>query len=424
MAIKQNIIFPWIGTHAGIPSNWTRETSLDDTYAKAWGAEAPNTTGGSASHTHTSPSHTHAMDSHTHTVTPNSGNSESGSTANDGTEKNTGNGPHTHGTSTSEAPSSVSVSSTAVTYGSCSNDPPYYAVIFIKSQGGAVLPNDILTYWNSTTIPSGWYLADGSNATVDLRNKYLKGASTGADAGGTGGSLNNTHDISHTHTVSHVHLGSTGARQGGSPGLRTNGLSSPQAMDQNHAHSMTLNTASETIGGTTSLVTSETVEPVYKKLAVIQKKASGIQEKGIIGLWLGSTSSLPTGWKLCDGTNGTPDMRDKFIKCANDTSEIGNTGGANTHAHATQTHTHTASSSHSHTVTIDQGSRTWLNIGSGHNFWIPHTHTSPDSSTATTSLSASSTTADSSANTPPYRTVAYIQYKGDAGGAFIFNLLN
>jgi hypothetical protein len=33
---------------------------------------------------------------------------------------------------------------------------------------------------------------------------------------------------------------------------------------------------------------------------------------GII-MWSGSTESIPSGWYLCDGTNGTPDLRDRFI---------------------------------------------------------------------------------------------------------------
>lgn len=34
---------------------------------------------------------------------------------------------------------------------------------------------------------------------------------------------------------------------------------------------------------------------------------------GVILLWSGSVGSIPTGWALCDGTNGTPDLRDRFV---------------------------------------------------------------------------------------------------------------
>ena len=34
---------------------------------------------------------------------------------------------------------------------------------------------------------------------------------------------------------------------------------------------------------------------------------------GVIVMWYGAIASIPIGWALCDGTNGTPDLRDKFV---------------------------------------------------------------------------------------------------------------
>jgi microcystin-dependent protein len=54
--------------------------------------------------------------------------------------------------------------------------------------------------------------------------------------------------------------------------------------------------------------------------------------KGIITMWSGSTSSVPSGWALCDGTNNTPDLRGKFV-VGKDNSTFaapGNTGGGGT----------------------------------------------------------------------------------------------
>ena len=56
-AVKSGIILIWTGTNAAIPSGWERETDLDGKYPKASGAEAPNTTGGSHTHTHTATAH-------------------------------------------------------------------------------------------------------------------------------------------------------------------------------------------------------------------------------------------------------------------------------------------------------------------------------------------------------------------------------
>lgn len=49
-----------------------------------------------------------------------------------------------------------------------------------------------------------------------------------------------------------------------------------------------------------------------------------------IAFWSGQINTIPTGWQLCDGTNGTPDLRDKFLVGAGSTYSIGNTGGSNT----------------------------------------------------------------------------------------------
>lgn len=34
---------------------------------------------------------------------------------------------------------------------------------------------------------------------------------------------------------------------------------------------------------------------------------------GTITMWSGRIGSIPAGWAFCDGTNGTPDLRNKFI---------------------------------------------------------------------------------------------------------------
>jgi microcystin-dependent protein len=48
---------------------------------------------------------------------------------------------------------------------------------------------------------------------------------------------------------------------------------------------------------------------------------------GII-MWSGSVASIPSGWFLCDGANGTPDLRNRFVVGAGSTYNPGDTGGA------------------------------------------------------------------------------------------------
>lgn len=82
---------------------------------------------------------------------------------------------------------------------------------------------------------------------------------------------------------------------------------------------------------------------------------------GAVVVWTGLISAIPTGWQLCDGTNGAPDLRDRFIVGAGSVYGVGDTGGV---AQVTLTapqlpdHTHPAPASlapagaHTHTVSI------------------------------------------------------------------------
>ena len=51
---------------------------------------------------------------------------------------------------------------------------------------------------------------------------------------------------------------------------------------------------------------------------------------GMILLWSGSTGSIPSGFVLCNGSNSTPDLRDRFVVGAGNSYAVGNTGGNNT----------------------------------------------------------------------------------------------
>jgi hypothetical protein len=80
-------------------------------------------------------------------------------------------------------------------------------------------------------------------------------------------------------------------------------------------------------------------------------------DPGLIVEWFGLSNSIPDGWELCDGSNNTPNLVDKFIVGAGDTYAIGNTGGfadgiVPTHNH-TSSNTNTTGS-HSHTMALIQ----------------------------------------------------------------------
>ena len=73
---------------------------------------------------------------------------------------------------------------------------------------------------------------------------------------------------------------------------------------------------------------------------------------GTVVMWSGAITSIPTGYVLCDGTNGTPDLRDKFIVGASTNSKyrIGNVGGNDTIVLTTDqlpSHSHTGTTANS-----------------------------------------------------------------------------
>lgn len=67
--------------------------------------------------------------------------------------------------------------------------------------------------------------------------------------------------------------------------------------------------------------------------------------------------SIPSGWAVCDGTSGTPDLRDKFIRGASIDGDVRATGGADTHTH---TNSNTGSQ-----AAHDHGGNKSGNVGSG-----------------------------------------------------------
>lgn len=405
--ISPNIIIMYDGTHASIPSGFTRETSLDGKFPKGTAnATNPNTTGGATTHTHTSSNHTHSINGHSHAVQTTSDKHETyASTGSGQVHSELWNGTHYHNATVSTL-SGSSVTAVGVTYSSFSNDPPYYTVIFIKSTSYSFIPTNGMVL-SASTSRSGFSFHSAS------ANRFLKGASTSANAGSTGGTTTNTHTITHSHSTSHGHTGYTGTPSSGGGPYNSDGSDTPKGQGMAHGHSVTLYAQSITSGNNSSIGNqTETVQPAYRTLNAFKNTGSAkLPLKNDIAMWLGTLATIPLGWKLCDGTNGTPDMRSRFLKIPSSASST-STGGSNTHTHASQSHTHTLDS-HSHTGYLPAGGDYHNASGSGHHYWVvnvTNAHTLASVSSSASSLASGSSTANSSSNEPLYRTVAYIQF--------------
>jgi microcystin-dependent protein len=142
---------------------------------------------------------------------------------------------------------------------------------------------------------------------------------------------------------------------------------------------------------------------------------------GVIVLWSGSIGSIPSGWALCNGSNGTPDLRDRFIVGAGSTYAVDATGGS---ANAiVVSHTHTASSSssvtdpgHFHTIGTADGNFPGTSTYPAKRQNVATADGSYNSGSKTTGITvATTTTVDSAgnsgtnANLPPYYALCYIQ---------------
>lgn len=412
--VPSGVILIWSGTNASIPSGYSRNTSFDGKHPKAWGTESPAATGGASSHTHaTTSTHSHTMNNHAHTITIGGLTGGTNDDANAGGSATDHQG-HANSPLTSGAASGGALSTVSGTYSSVSNDPPYYEVIFIESDGSVSVPDDVITLFPNESVPSGWNKCDSTGGSPNLVGKYLKGAATSGDAGGTGGSTTNAHNLTHTHTVSgHTHAT---VNSGAADRFSQTSSGGSTHIAHNHTHSVGLASTTATISGSAPALTcTETVEPLYKKLQAIQNQ-SGAEDMPvmIIGFWLGAVGSIPTGWHLCDGNNGTPDLQDYFIKLTATGSEVGDTGGSNTHTHSNNSHTHSASASHTHTATgLTHVGAVRDGAGSDNNAFRSNNYHQQTVSSATATYASSTTSAESSSNEPEYVVAALIQYAGE-----------
>ena len=146
---------------------------------------------------------------------------------------------------------------------------------------------------------------------------------------------------------------------------------------------------------------------------------------GVIVMWSGSVASIPSGWYICDGTNGTPDLTGRFVVHADadsgGTYAPGDTGGADsvtlTEAQM-PAHTHTVSGTtnttgaHTHTVSgvATTGSADAIS-NNDINTQVNNTVTTSsagDHSHTVTGTAASSGGGNSHENRPPYYALAFI----------------
>ena len=151
-----------------------------------------------------------------------------------------------------------------------------------------------------------------------------------------------------------------------------------------------------------------------------ESTSSSVPQGSIIP-WYGSPGNIPNGFALCDGKNGTPDLRDRFLVGAGNAYKLGDIGGENSvKLAATQigNHYHAFGSYYNNdgwfirlpsyaTFPMPPGSgRVWWNgRNDGGGFDGPFATQSLD---MVTSLAISTAAQEAHENRPPYYALHYI----------------
>jgi hypothetical protein len=179
-----------------------------------------------------------------------------------------------------------------------------------------------------------------------------------------------------------------------------------------------------TVGGgftcTGAAVFSSTVAvagvATFTSAPVFPASVALIPSGGII-MWSGSIASIPSGWLLCNGSNGTPDLRNRFVVGAGSTYSVNGTGGSADAIVVSHTHTATVTDpGHLHTTAFgysDNHDYFGNNVSSFtvNGQGVTQNPYNYNSQSASTGISVSNSTTGSSgtnANLPPYYALAYI----------------
>ena len=93
---------------------------------------------------------------------------------------------------------------------------------------------------------------------------------------------------------------------------------------------LSFNTSNGVLTATVNGATNPTVDLDGRYVSQSTGGSSGIPSGGII-IWSGAANAIPTGWYLCNGSNGTPDLRGRFVVGYHNGDgdyDVNDTGGA------------------------------------------------------------------------------------------------
>lgn len=411
LPIPQGTIWGWSGLLVNIPVDFALcdgtgvTPNLVARFIKGAAAGVdPGLVGGSDTHGHTctaAGTHTHTLSARTHQHTTNAaGDHAHDYSTNKGAGASTVGRHNTTGSHSHTTALDAGHTHTLATPGdhqhvinAIDGRPPYYEVAFIQATAGTNIPAGIIGIWAGTliTIPAGFTLCDGGGGRPDIRASFVRGVNTAiTNPGTTGGATTHTHiynnvaahshvcDAQGTHT--HAHVAYTWTHDHGSFAMGT-GSNDFQVVIYSgaHTHANTDNIGSHDHnaigngGAHLHIQNPASSLPAYYDVAMVYAAAGVTMPSGVISIWTGLLANIPSGWSLCDGGGGRPDLRAKYVRGSAVGVDPGGTGGSNTHSHTDQNggahtdHAQTAAGAHQHAATNTIGSHRHGTLSTGSN---------------------------------------------------------
>jgi hypothetical protein len=241
---------------------------------------------------------------------------------------------------------------------SCDTLPAYQDLLLIKANGDlTVLPQNAVPFTTSTSTLSGL------SQLYDSTYRYLRGNTAPGNAAVAESNKSVGNDAGHNH--------------GGNEGLPNSTFSLRALWNGNvHSHTMTI---------------SALTHQLKRIMVAAWTNASADfswDKDNFIGMW--DSGTIPTGWALCDGTGGTPDLRDYFINF----DSLANAGTTNATNQVTFNY---SLASRGHTSFVGTASTNTAQNGS-HNNTQSHSH--------------SGSFSDSSPSLPSWFAMSFIKYTG------------
>lgn len=220
---------------------------------------------------------------------------------------------------------------------------------YIVPAGGEIMYKGL-----QANLPAEW----GIDAYI--QDMFVMGANTNGASNTAVGAHSHKHtysSVTGNNSVSHTHTGDTGNFSGSTGRITHVQTANKTVAVANHSHTGNQNTESSAPSPLTHTHTMNDAgygdsRPPYIGLHWIKTSVDAACPIGGIIMFDNPLANLPTGFVICDGLNGTPDMHDQFVYGAQNDAGVGVPGGSLTHSHTASVQSDGA---HTHTLAAGTG---------------------------------------------------------------------